>query len=568
MEDIQYNFNYDQTVLWVSYWRANIHRFAQEYLGLKLHLFQLIILYLMDKNSFFMWIASRGGSKSYLIAVYSVCRAILYPGSKIGIVSETRGQSGLIITQKIEKELCNYSSVLCAEIQTIRTNQNYSLVTFKNGSTIQSVTPKRGYRFNLVIVDEFRLVPKDIINGIVKPYLNVNRQPMYLLKPEYRHLKEENKEIYISSAYYRSNWMFSEFLSFYKSMCNNDDYLVLITNLDLSLEHNLISEQRISQIKSAPNFDLDLFRMEYLSEFVGQGKDAFFTFDTIQNVRTLLKAFHPPSKTEYMEQKDKRKKSDKRKKEIRLICVDVGLIGGDDNDLTIITLMRMIPDRSRFIKHAVYIESCEGWHSEDVAIRIKQLFEDFEADYIAVDTLGQGLSVADYLFRPLYDKERDVVYEAWSVFNDDKLSSRTIDKTAKNIIFSVKVTGAGALKTNHNIAISLRNEMQNGRLKLLVDEVKGKEYLIQSKVINSKTDGEEVSRYLLPYVQTSILQNEMIMLMTKYNSGFIQLKEHKNKRKDRFSSLAYCNYLATTLEESLKKKNEHVGWEDFVDLRN
>jgi len=57
----EFDFNREKTKLWVSYWRENIHRFALEYLGLKLHLFQLILLYLMDKYPFFMWIAIRGG---------------------------------------------------------------------------------------------------------------------------------------------------------------------------------------------------------------------------------------------------------------------------------------------------------------------------------------------------------------------------------------------------------------------------------------------------------------------------------------------------------------------------
>ena len=34
--------------IYVGYWRANIHRFAMDYLGINLHLFQIILLYMMD----------------------------------------------------------------------------------------------------------------------------------------------------------------------------------------------------------------------------------------------------------------------------------------------------------------------------------------------------------------------------------------------------------------------------------------------------------------------------------------------------------------------------------------
>lgn len=57
--------------LYVSYWRANIHRFAMDYLGINLHIFQIILLYMMDKNTFFMFIASRGKPLPPYIEIYN-----------------------------------------------------------------------------------------------------------------------------------------------------------------------------------------------------------------------------------------------------------------------------------------------------------------------------------------------------------------------------------------------------------------------------------------------------------------------------------------------------------------
>lgn len=72
---------------WTSYFRANPHRFAEEYLGVRLYLFQKIILYLMFKNSFIMMIAARGLGKSFLMALYAIIHAILYPGALIVVAS-------------------------------------------------------------------------------------------------------------------------------------------------------------------------------------------------------------------------------------------------------------------------------------------------------------------------------------------------------------------------------------------------------------------------------------------------------------------------------------------------
>lgn len=46
---------------WVGYWRKNPHIFASEHLGMKgLFLYQKILLYMMNKYDFFMYIAARG----------------------------------------------------------------------------------------------------------------------------------------------------------------------------------------------------------------------------------------------------------------------------------------------------------------------------------------------------------------------------------------------------------------------------------------------------------------------------------------------------------------------------
>lgn len=72
---------------WTSFFRANPHRFAESYLGLRLKLYQKILLYLMFHVSAFMYFAARGQGKSYIIAVFCIIRSILYPNTKIVIAS-------------------------------------------------------------------------------------------------------------------------------------------------------------------------------------------------------------------------------------------------------------------------------------------------------------------------------------------------------------------------------------------------------------------------------------------------------------------------------------------------
>lgn len=76
---------------WTKFYRANPHRFIIDYLGLPLFIFQMVIIYMFDKFNYNMLTCSRGTGKSYITSVYSCCRCILYPHTKIIIGASTKG---------------------------------------------------------------------------------------------------------------------------------------------------------------------------------------------------------------------------------------------------------------------------------------------------------------------------------------------------------------------------------------------------------------------------------------------------------------------------------------------
>ena len=86
------------TLAWITFFRKNIHRLAIDYLGISLYPYQALILYLMGIGNFTNIIGSRSIAKSFLIALYACCKAILYPNSQIVVASATVGQAELIIS--------------------------------------------------------------------------------------------------------------------------------------------------------------------------------------------------------------------------------------------------------------------------------------------------------------------------------------------------------------------------------------------------------------------------------------------------------------------------------------
>jgi hypothetical protein len=552
---------------WTSFYRANMHRFVEEYFGIRLKLFQKILLFLMNNVLFFMYLAARGQGKSFIIAVYCCARSVLYPNTKIILASGTKGQAKLIISQKIEKDLfLNYPN-LAREIKNIKSSNNECVVYFHNGSTIEAVTSTdnaRGYRGNILILDEFRLIKESNLKEVLQPFLNVNRQPKYLNKPEYAHLQEENIEIYISSAWYKNHWIWDKFKSFRDLMVKGESYFACALPYQLSLFHGLLSKKRAEQIRKADDFDPISWMMEYDCLFFGESENAFFKLLEIEKCRTNVKPFYPMSSLEYLQNKDKRKKSTKQSGEIRLIGVDVAMMGGNDNDNTVFTLMRLLPNGENYIRQVPYIETMSGQHSHTQAVRLKQLYNDFEADYVVMDTAGNGLSLYDDCSKILYDEERDVEYPAWSAMNNEEMKNRALDKNAIPIIYSIKVVRA---ELNHEIAVNLRSVFEKRLIKLLVNDIQGREFLEDKHGYALKTP-EEQANLIKPYIQTTALVNEMVNLEYEIRGGFVKLKEVGKNRKDRYSSLAYANYFARQLEiKNLKKQNTSTNPNDFFFMR-
>ena len=206
----------EHTIAWTTYYRRNIHKFATEYLGVRLHFFQRCMLYLMSVCSTVVFIMSRGSGKSFITGLYSICIALLYPNSEILITSFTLNQASLIIKDKIDKELSGdlaLSSVLKYLKDTgymkFKYDKDKAVCELSNGSKIFTVVcgeEARGSRSTIVIIDEARLVKKKDVDGIILKTLRPRVYPARALNREYEKFDVEPQQIYLSSA--KQNWLY------------------------------------------------------------------------------------------------------------------------------------------------------------------------------------------------------------------------------------------------------------------------------------------------------------------------------------------------------------------------
>ena len=140
----------DRMVDWITFYRRNMHRFIEHFLGIKLHFYQRIWIYLMSTRASFVAIAARASAKTWLVGVLATAVAILYPNSQVVVVASTKDQAGTIVEDKIKSLRDNYPNV-AREISNITTNLNKYMVEFHNGSVIKIVPSRDSARGKILL---------------------------------------------------------------------------------------------------------------------------------------------------------------------------------------------------------------------------------------------------------------------------------------------------------------------------------------------------------------------------------------------------------------------------------
>lgn len=418
-----------------------------------------------------------------------------------------------------------------------------------------------GERATFIISEEFRIMDKSKYDSIVKPF-SYARQTPYLKLPEYasvEELIEEPKEVLISSAYYKSEWWYKYTADIIKMMMKGQKCGFIAFDYLIAIKHNIKTKNVI--LKEKGMMGAIMFQQEYLNLPFGSNESAYFPLELFKGARNIRKAFYPQKNVEY---DAKRNPYDIKKVdgELRVVSVDVATRKGEGNDNTIISCTRLLPTNNGYHRDVCYMESHNGENTLIQALRIKQIFYDFSADYTVLDIQNAGIALYDMFGNITEDSERGIEYPAWTVFRYsgmedklyDELTERTLSLNAEPIIVAI----AASAKINNDIAVSMRDKLKRGMISFLSSETDADEYLSRTKKDYTKYDegGSARSWYLHPYAQMDILVNEMVALSMELVSGNIKLKEPTGGRKDRYTSVSYMNYFASTLDINILKEKK------------
>lgn len=547
------NIDYEAWTEFISYYRYYIDSFAVDVLGIKLFPFQRLILRAMGRYQNSLLIACRGLGKSFIVAVFYICAAILYPNIKLGISSGNSQQSRNVIIQKIKGELAKIEAVAREINFPIKTGMDDCVVEFKNGSEIRAITlaqdrggdSARSWRFSYMLVDEARLVKDNIIEEILIPMTKTKRQNAIKW-----HKSEKGKMIFISSAYLKTSKLYDRFLYHYKQMISgNTNYMCMCFPYQVGVHAGLFDQDDIEKELEKPQMTKDKFAYEFEGIFVGSSGESYFPYELTDQCRVLERCeLEQPKKSE--------------SKYIITHDVAVSDKNGSDNSCTHVIKLKPRADGT-YLKQVVYTKVVNGMPLNKQRDLLRKLlhiqFPNTLKLCIDVQGAGAGLPSMFYESWEYLDEKTGKITEYSPLIQDDDKDSLDVLDNALPIIRAIH---------GMNNFVNLYYPYMKGCF-----EDQSIELLSQSNDVDILYKSNKISfDEYEQHIEHDILQSELSNIKQDFTDKekMTYTRIVKSNKRDRATSLMYGLAVVCEMEQenktNLYKKNITVSAQKLISL--
>ncbi len=357
----------------------------------------------------------------------------------------------------------------------------------------------------------------------------------------------------MSSVWLKSHWAYKESQSYVVDLFNpRKNVFICGLPYQLAIRDGLLNRAQVEEDMMAATFNEVSFMMESGCLWFGESENSFFRYDTLEKSRRIKTALYPSQVYTEIPLKII-KPIVKQVGEIRILSADIAVMSSkrNKNDATAVFVLQLLPTKDgQYIRNVLYSETHEGGHSKSQAMLIRRLYEQMECDYIVLDTNGVGNGIFDNLVDDMVDDLTGEFYPAFTCLNDEEMAQHYKGKSRnpKQVIYSVKATS----KWNSQCAYSLRDCIDRGKMRLLLGEEEFDE-MMESNKAYQELSAEDKLTLKMPFIQTSLLINELVNLEYTTVGTDIKIKEIGTNRKDRYSSISYANQFANELERKLAR---------------
>lgn len=292
----------DARISLAKFLRANIGITTELISGIKLAPYQEIMIKGMMNRNFSMLVLGRGLSKSFSASVFCFLQCIFEPGTKILIAGPTF-RTARNIFNNIEKFSEAKGAELLFQCFGAKSRRGDEFSWDINGGSIKAIPLNgekiRGFRANVLVLDEFLLLPEDIIKNVLMPFLvapqNI-KERMEIREEEDRLIargvmKEEDRVVFpnnskmiaLSSASYTFENLYKTYQDWTNKITNDSilDSKYFVTQMGYeAVPQDMIDKNIIEEAQNGGTSNSSFLR-EYCAQFT-DGSDSYFSFKKME----------------------------------------------------------------------------------------------------------------------------------------------------------------------------------------------------------------------------------------------------------------------------------------------
>jgi hypothetical protein len=397
--------------------RANLGFSAELISGVKLAPYQEIHLKAMMNRNFNMCVFGRGCGKSFMGAVFCFLQCVFEPNTKILIAGPTF-RTARFIFNNLEKIVQSPGAELLAQCFGAKAKRNDQFEWQINGGSIVAIPLNgekiRGFRANILVLDEFLLLPEEIIKNVLMPFLvapqNIKERMQIrefedkliaegIMKEEERMVFENtSKMIALSSASYTFENLYKTYTEWSEKIYSKEKgeatYFVSQMSYE-ALPEEMIDKTIIEEAQAGGSSHSGFLR-EYCAQFT-DGSDSYFNAKKMEDC--TLKAGERPHTL---------MKGDKDKKYI--LGIDPNMSDSPNADYFAMAVMELDEDK----KQGVLVHTYAGLGNLKNHVNyFYYILTNFNIVFIILDNAGSDTFLA--------------ASNESELFKRDKINIKTID---------------------------------------------------------------------------------------------------------------------------------------------
>ena len=277
--------------------RSNLGIATELISGIKLAPFQEITLKAFFNRNFSMCVWGRGCGKTFIAAIYCFLQCVFEPGTKILIAGPTF-RTARFIFNNLETLVESKGAQLLAQAFGARSKRNDQYEWKINGGSITAIPLSgekiRGFRANILVLDEFLLLPEEIIKNVLMPFLVAPQDIAERIKireieddlikkgkmDEGQRMVFENnsKMIALSSASYTFENLYKVYKEWSEKINSKEvgDSRYFISQLGYEALPKEMIDKTIIEEAQSDSSSLSSFQREYCAQFT-DGSDSYFS---------------------------------------------------------------------------------------------------------------------------------------------------------------------------------------------------------------------------------------------------------------------------------------------------